>query len=164
MKRIVSCPRMVIAVSLLLAGILLWTGCSSTSARPRRRDRVSVEVGHDKNVRLAIATHLAASVTDQPGAPAYVPGHVLERLNALSEEHGNNFMMASGETPDLILRFNIRGEGERYAGSVNISTPESGLIATLDTGQGAYATLPQLISALTDKVYVYIHHDWHRRY
>src|SRR5882724_2017203 len=112
---------MVIALCLLLQG-LLWTGCD-TSASLRKPPKVAVRLSRDRNVKVVIAMRLAASAADQEGAYGYVPGHALDRLNHLGEEDGNTFIFASGEAPDLTLRFNIRREGDRYTGSVDLNAP-----------------------------------------
>jgi len=118
-------------------------------------------VGREKNVRVVISTRLSGTAIDQSGAYAYVPPQVLDRLNARGEEDGNTFTSGSGEGSLLILRFNIRGEGDRFAGSVDLSSPDGGALGTLETGAGTYANLPAVVSALTDRVYVYIRRDWH---
>jgi hypothetical protein len=148
--------------SVLLFAILgFCTGCDSLGPDHGPGKSGAADI-RDRNVKVVIATTMATDLPAEGNVQAYVRDHVLHRLNALGEDDLNSFSPPGRDEAHYTLRYRINSQYDHYSGSVDVTASGSDAVATLDTGAATYASLPQLLNGLTDRVYNFIRHGGRR--
>jgi hypothetical protein len=151
-----------VALGLLLT---LLAGCAdppsdSTSQTPMRDDVPPIR---NTAITVIVNLNLTYNAQDQNGAVQMAPQTIVDRLNSDGSDDGNTFSVANGVAENFTLNYTINSTGQnRYAGSVVMSGWGWGNnIHTFDSGQYDYDNGADVVMALTDSVYGYIHTGWH---
>jgi hypothetical protein len=150
-----------------LGAVALLSGCamnSYTARRPAPPAPCSTPVSPIRYNSMAIVatSNLTYTAKDESAARSSVPDMAVDRLNADGRADGNTFSVANGTAVNFYLAYTVNNDGNnRFSGSVRMSGWGQGYIATLSNGQYAYSNAPDMIRALTDSAYGYIHNGWH---
>jgi len=141
--------------------ILLSPGTSAEPPPPPAPPRDPVQPIRNCAIKIIVTSNLTYNAVDETAARGSLPNQVLGRLGTAGSGDGNTFSIASGEAPNFTFHFTVNNDGnDRFSGSVDMSGWGWGHIATIYSGEYTYASAPEMIDALTDKAYTWIHNGW----
>jgi len=151
-----------LAVS-VLALLILSGGCDSTPTPPPPAPmKADVQPIRNCAIKLLINSNLTYTAKDAVAVRVNLPDVVVARLNHDGIADGNTFSVANGEAQNFTLTYTINNDGsDRFSGSCYLGGWGFGYINTMYSGQYTYSNAPDMINALTDQVYNYIHTGWH---
>jgi hypothetical protein len=112
-------------------------------------------------IKVIITSNLTYSAKDEASARGSLPEQVLARLTTLGASDGNTFRIASGEATNFTLHYTVSNDGnDRFTGSITVNGWGWGYITTIYNGEYSFSNAPQMIDAMTDKFYPFIHEGW----
>jgi len=153
-----------IIAAALLALFAVSVGCDATPTPPVDNKPISPDVPPIRNcaIKLLINSNLTYTAKDEAGARGSLPDQVVARLNRDGIGDGNTFSIASGEAQNFTLTYTVNNDGNnRFTGSVYMAGWGQGYLNTFYSGEYTYSNGPDMIDAVTDKAYTYIHGGWH---
>ena len=139
-------------------------GCATPAPRAPAPAPILPTIAALRNttLQLVVTYNLTYTPRNWTGVQDEFVPMVLNQLSADSTTNGdgNSFVIANGVAPNLTLTYTIYNNNERYSGNVQF-TAWQGWNWNINSGEYTYSNGPDLVRALTDKVYNYLHTGWH---
>jgi hypothetical protein len=154
----------IFAVAISLAGCVAPPPRRASARRPAPPAPCSTPVAPIRNTHVLVVINYNYTYT--PKGPTEVRSGLrdlaLERLNQLGRPDGNSFSETNGQQMNFTVNYTLNNDGQdHYTGSAELRGWGQGYLTTQTLNQYSYASVIQLNSDLTDKVYNFIRGGWH---